>query len=124
MTAQKHAHFIDLDAIDTDVTLVVKFKGAEHKMVAISVGDFVSNMRIIQDMGVASDPQKEMSLLIDMLDKVFPTITRDALWSLTLPQLQALFAKAQEFGGMNAVTDDVKQKLQAEGNENPLQPKS
>jgi hypothetical protein len=116
--------YLDLDAIETEVNLVVKLKGHEHRMVPITVQDFIQNMQIVQSMGTAGDITKEMELLITMLDKVFPTITRDELWKLTLPQLQAMFNMAQKLGGAEAVADEAKEKLAAEGNRNPRKPRS
>lgn len=116
--------YLDLDAIDTEVTLVIKLKGTEHKLVPITVDDFIANMATIEKMGTSGDVKAETELLIEMLSRSFPTIGKPVLWKLTLPQLNAIMAEAQKYSGQGAVTEEIRAKLAAEGNENPPIPKS
>ena len=122
MTAQPN--YLDLDAIDTEFTLVVKLDGTDHKLQPISLEDFVANLRKIQEMGVTTDPMQEVEMLVEMLSKAFPSIGEPRLRKLTLPQLSALMEKAREFNGENAVTREAKAQLASEGNANPQTPKS
>jgi hypothetical protein len=117
-------NYLDLDAIGTEISLVVKLDGKDHQLQAISVDDFVTNLQIVQKMGTDVTVDQEIDLLVDMLSRAFPTIPKERLRKLTLPQLNALMSKAKEFNGQNAVTDEVKEKLKSEGAENPPKPMS
>ena len=99
--------YLDLDAVVADNEVVVKLGGVEHKLVPITLEDFVRNTKIVQDMGVTTDPETEMKLVTDMLFRAFPTMTPEITNKLTLIQLNTLMEFAQKHNGTKKVEKEA-----------------
>lgn len=98
--------FIDLDAIVPD-EVVVKLGGIEHKLVPLSVEDFINNTKDVEK--YASEvisTEAEIEMVSKMLMRAFPTMTVEMLRKLTLPQLQTLVQFAQDHNGQRQVEKD------------------
>lgn len=89
-------HYLDLDAIVPEVSVVIKFGGAEHKMAMPSVEDFVRQTKEMEKLSAAGSPEEEMKLLLGMLGRAFPTIGEANIGKLTIPQLREFAAFAME----------------------------
>lgn len=108
------AKYLDLDAVQADVQLTVKLGGIEHELVPVSVGDFVKNTKMIQQLEAASDdPEKHLTIIMDMLKSAFPTMTTEILNKLTLKQLEALRNVAFNNNGSQEVTQNAAKDAQA-----------
>lgn len=90
------AKMLNLDEVAAREERIVVLKGVEYPMKAVSVKDFIEMTK----RGEEAD-EKNMSFaesvewLIDMVSKVFPTIPKDVLDDLTMPQLNAILELAK-----------------------------
>lgn len=104
----------NLDALPTREERVLVFKGVSHAMVPMSVGDFIENTKLMQDLRGGSENNAVMGLagefqvIVDMVSRVFPTVDQSDLLTLTFEQLNALlaFARGQD------LADQVKEQSQ------------
>lgn len=100
-------NLIDLDAIDNFPDLVVKLAGKEHKLVPVSVDDFVANTKLLASLGKDGDLEKEVEGLKSIILRAFPTMDRDDLGRVPLVNLNKLVGVAQGNDGTNAVKEEV-----------------
>src|SRR5665213_4517497 len=114
MTTKKSARYLDLDAILPDNDVVVRLGGVEHKLVPISLEDFVKNTKAVQNMNASVDPTDEMALVCDMLFRAFPTMTPEIANKLTLIQLNALMDFAMEQNGGKKVQKEAAEEAAAD----------
>jgi len=98
--------FLNLDDFETKVEKVLKLKGKEHKMAALSVGAFIEQMKTAKALEKSGEANIAdfIDHMITMVDNVFPTIGRDELEKLSLDQLNAIldFAKTSQTDGAEA----------------------
>lgn len=106
-TTGKSATYLDLDAVLPDTEVTVKLGGVEHKLVPITLEDFVRNTKIVQVMGATTDPDKEMAMVTDMLFRAFPTMTQEITNKLTLVQLNRLMEFSMEHNGAKKVEQEA-----------------
>ena len=66
--------YLDLDAVVPDTEVIVKLGGVEHKLVPITLEDFVRNTKTVQSMNATADPDAEMAMVRDMLERAFPSM--------------------------------------------------
>ncbi|WP_431854309.1 hypothetical protein [Azospirillum sp.] len=83
--------FLDLDNLPTGAAeRVLKLNGREHTLKPMSVADFIENTRMIQAQGNTLELAQEFELMITLIQRGFPTIAKDELMGLTLPQLNRI----------------------------------
>lgn len=80
--------YIDLDATAPSIEVVVKLKGTEHRMVALTVDEFVANVKASEIKG--GDVESQMMTIKQILIRSFPTMTIADLGTLTFAQLNQL----------------------------------
>ena len=112
-------NFIDLDEVSPATDVTVRLNGAQHKLVPISVEDFIANTRDQAQLGEISDSdpaavEKNLNLIIKMLVRSFPTLTEDDLRKIQLSKLWKLLEFAREAGGQEEVEKEA-----APADENP-----
>jgi hypothetical protein len=100
-------NYLDLDAIIPEDEITVKLGGVEHKLVPITLEDFVRNTKAVQAMGAQVDPEAEMAMVTDMLFRAFPTMTPEITGKLTLIQLNKLLEFAMEHNGAKQVQKEA-----------------
>jgi hypothetical protein len=94
---------INLDQLQTKRDKVVILGGAEHVMVNLTVKDYVHQLKQQAEMeklatAPDSDPEsadRVVELTVDILHKLFPTITKEQLEGLNLDQLNAMRSLAE-----------------------------
>src|SRR4051812_31577861 len=92
---------IDLDEIHQDV-IDLKIKGVLHRMVPLSVLDFVRNMQDLKKIK-DGDLEDEVTVIHRMIKRAFPTIPQEEIEGFTMPMVSKLqdaissvMAKAEE----------------------------
>lgn len=105
--------FIDLDSVAPSVELTVKLGGKSHAMKPATVADFIANTKEIQKLGVNGDIEAETEIVIGMLLRAFPTMTKDMLLALTLEQLNQLNNAARAASGEEVVAEAAAQEAEA-----------
>jgi hypothetical protein len=105
--------YLDLDAIAEGAELVVKLKGKEHKLKQASVADFIANTKQLQKLQGKMTIEEEFDQLIEMILRCFPTMKRDDIDGMTVPQMNRLVATAFEMNGQQ----EAGEALKTEGNE-------
>lgn len=99
--------FLDLDALAKDEEYSVKLKGETHILKMATVETFIENTKSLEKLAAAATQEEEIEVILDMLLRAFPTMKREAINSLTLPQLVALKDFAMTAGGEKvAKTED------------------
>lgn len=106
-TPQIPTLYLDLDAVVPEREVVLKLDGNQHKLATITLEDFVKNNALIQSLQ-GKDMEAEVNGLVDMLDRSFPSVTRERLFKLTLPQLKQLMQFANDNNGSTVVDAEVK----------------
>lgn len=86
---------LNLDEIDPPVQKTVKLKGKVHEMATITVADMIAETRRQEDLqknyGDGVVPAAVIvDLMIEMVMKSFPTMTKEDVSGLTPEQLKAL----------------------------------
>jgi len=109
--------YLDLDAIENEVEIVVKLNGKEHALQPITVDDFIYNTKLVQDLGTNPDFEKETMTIIKMLIRAFPTMTEEELRKLPLVKLNAILDFAQKHNGSKQVEESMAE--EAKEVENP-----
>lgn len=107
--------FLDLDALEDKDEFVIKINGEQHKLVPITVRNFVKNTKIVANLPQNMTVEEETTVIIEMLGRAFPTIPEDDLWEIPLDKLNTLLEFAQQNNGSNAVNE----KAEAEAEANP-----
>ncbi len=93
---------INLDKIVTRKDKVVILDGVEHALRSPTVKDYIDQMRTAKEIDDLTDTptvetaQKVFELTIETLRRSFPTITNEQFHSLTMDQLNALRALAED----------------------------
>lgn len=107
---------LDLDAVIPEREVVVKLDGKDHKLVPVTLEDYLKNTKLIRDLATGGedvDFQKEFDIAIDMVDRAFPSITKDRLQKLTLIQLNKLAEFARGADGTEVAKDAEVQAAEA-----------
>lgn len=112
-----NTNLIDLDAVDNFPDVTVKLGGKNHKLVPVSVDDFVANTKLLAKLGMGGDIGAEVEGLKDIILRAFPTIERELLGKVPLVNLNKLVGMAQDNDGSNAVKADVEAEAVASGND-------
>src|SRR6476620_5890057 len=99
MAKEGNVTFVDLDEIHQD-EVVVNLDGKRHKMVPLSVLDFVKNMKALKQLAEEADLEKEVELVHAMLARSFPTIGLERIQTFSMQMVQSLQAAIQT--AMNA----------------------
>jgi hypothetical protein len=79
---------IDLDEIHQDV-IDLKIKGVLHRMVPLSVLDFVRNMQDLKKIE-AGNLEDEVKVIHGMIGRAFPSIPKEEIEAFTMPMVQKL----------------------------------
>nr|WP_042670043.1 hypothetical protein [Methylobacterium sp. B34] len=98
---------IDLDAVDQFPDIVAKLGGKRHKLVPVSVEDFIANTKLLQTLGKDGDIDAEVSGLIQIILRAFPSMTEDMLRKLPLVNLNKLMGIAQDNDGTKKVQGEA-----------------
>jgi len=98
--------FLNLDDFETPVEKVLKLKGKEHVMQPMAVGAFIEQMKAAKKLDAAgeADIVAHLDQMVDMVDKVFPTVGRDTLESLSFEHLRAIIDFTQKSAEAGAPT--------------------
>jgi hypothetical protein len=107
--------FIDLDAIDNFPDVTVQLGGKKHKLVPVSVDDFVANTKLLAALGKAGDIEQEVEGLKQIILRAFPTMTIEMLGKVPLVNLNKLVGVAQDHDGSNDVKKEAAEQAAAEG---------
>ena len=94
--------YLDLDSFGDASEFTVKLDGTEHKLAALTVDDFIFNTKLIQSLGTAPDIESELSAVVKMLTRAFPTMTEEMLRKLEIRKLNAILEFAHSNNGQRA----------------------
>jgi hypothetical protein len=109
MTTKKEpTKYLDLDSFANEQEFVVKLKGIEHKLVSLTVNDFIFNTKLIQSLGTAPDIETELNAVIKMLTRAFPTMTEEMLRGMEIQKLNAILDFAHANNGQRAGEAEAK----------------
>ncbi len=115
-TRSPNVTYIDLDAV-AEREVVVVIGGQEHKLVPVSVDDFVANTRMIAELGsLEGDAEKTLKLTKDLLVQAFPTMTIDQIGKMSMTQMNKLVELAHGANGQKAAEASA---AEAEATANP-----
>lgn len=108
----KPVTYIDLDAVVPQNEVVVKLDGADHRLVPITLEDFVKNTKLVEKLNEGDKTDGEalelqVNTLIDMVGRAFPTIGADRLRRLNIPQLNQLLDVAKSNNGQETVEKEA-----------------
>lgn len=81
---------INLDALTDEPAVVIVLNGVEHAMVAPTVGSFVTNMKMVQSLAVDAGVADEVDMMIGMILRAFPTLTREDVEGMSFKHLQSI----------------------------------
>lgn len=107
--------YLDLDALASDNVKVLKFQGAEHKLVPVTVDAFIANVKAVQELGVSPSFEAEVDAVVAMLARAFPTFPVPQMRELPLEHLNKILDFAQNNDG----TKQAESEAGAEGAANP-----
>lgn len=102
---------LNLDQLVTKREKVVVLGGVEHVMATLTVKDYIQQMKtgaeinkIMQDTDgdLEMNAEKAMTLTIEGLMKMFPTITKEQFESLNMDQLTALRELSEDYASDDA----------------------
>lgn len=83
--------FLDLDELPTTTPeKVLKFKGVDHPMQPLLVGEFIDQAKLTRE--VKNDAAGTFEFLVEAVGKSFPTLGVEGARKLTMPQLNAILA--------------------------------
>ena len=99
--------YLDLDALQAEVTMVVKLGGKDHQLKSASVSDFIANTKRLQAMSPAMNFEQEFDALAEMILRSFPSMDRKTLEDMTLIQLNHLLSHAFALNGQESVTGKI-----------------
>lgn len=116
-TPNKPVKFLDLDALTSENEITIKLNGTVHKLQPLTVGDFINNTKLIQQLGTAADMETEIEAILTLLLRTFPTMKREELVNLPVQSLNAILEFANEHNGQN----DAKRKTEEASNAIPPQ---
>lgn len=100
--------YLDLDSLVGEIEFVVKLNGHEHRLKEASVGDFIANTKQLQAMDGKLTVEDELTQLMAMILRSFPTMKQADLTSLTVVQLNKLVETAFEINGQTKTSENVK----------------
>lgn len=83
-------NILNLDALETGSEKVIIISGKEHGMVPFSVADFIEQMKSIAQAENAS-PDEAFELVVDSIDRAFPSLPREEILALEMPKLNAIY---------------------------------
>jgi hypothetical protein len=99
---------LDLDAIVPEKDVVIVLDKQEHKLVPVTVENFVKNMKTMEKLGTgALDNETEKNLIVEMLGQVFPTVPAGRFDKLTMQQLNTLLTFSRENSGEDQVEKEA-----------------
>lgn len=85
---------LNLDELETAVEKEIVVDGTSHKMVPLSVEEFISNMKeieAIQEAGTELTPSDTFERSLNMILRAFPTLTAERVRQMKTHQVDALF---------------------------------
>lgn len=104
MTDNPNAVYLDLDGIVPEKEVYIKLDKQDHKLAPITVDQFVKNLQTMQKLGTGKlSIEEEQSLMVEMLEQVFPSVPKGRLNTLTLLQLNTLINFSREHSGEKQV---------------------
>lgn len=106
---------LNLDEIVPEEGFAIKIKGETYELEIASIDTFVANTRAMKALPLRPDPEDEIEMVIGMILRAFPKLTRQVLGGITLPQLKAINDFARTAGGEKVETA-VPANESAEGN--------
>lgn len=107
--------FLNLDEVTPEAEVVVTIDGQDHKMVEMSVSDFLWAQKRLADLEDNKDemsPVEMLQVTVDVLCRQFPTVKREQFERLGLTRLNKLVQFTQETaakGAEDAVAEQVKE---------------
>ncbi len=101
-------NFLNLDEIISEGDEVsFKLNGKSHRMTEATVQDFVNNTRLLQNLGVDGDIEKETQTIVKVIKSSFPTVNEDDLMQLKMKQLSSLMEFMRQHNGEQEVEDEI-----------------
>lgn len=84
--------FLNLDEFETKIDKRVKLNGVTHEFQPFSVGDFINQLKEMEDYASREDvPISEyMAYMVSVVRRAFPTIPEEDLRSMSMPKLKRL----------------------------------
>lgn len=70
---------------------VVTEDGSKHEMVPASVAHFLENLRKVEALGLDASPLTEAELILDTIDRSFPTLERKEIESWPMDIVKNLY---------------------------------
>lgn len=108
-TENQEVRFLDLDALAPEVAVSITIDGDNHKMVEMTVKDFIWAQKIAgESQAIKAEDMKDedyervMERMIDVLDRQFPTCGREKIASLSIAKLTALIKFTGQLGAEGA----------------------
>lgn len=100
--------YLDLDAVLADEPeVVVKLNGKEHKLAPLSVKGFVENVKQAQALPTEPSIDQEVDMMVAVLLRSFPTMSRDELLKLNFSHLNRIVEFSQNATGQAAVEQEA-----------------
>ncbi len=119
MSATTNVTYYDLDAVAGE-QVVITYKGAEYPLVPVSVDDFISNTRMINQLGdLGDDIEKALGLTKTLLKQAIPSMGADVLGKLSMTQMQKLVELCHKMNGQNDATKVAAAEAEKVTTENP-----
>lgn len=81
------AKVINIASLRKPAPVVIETEdGTKHEMIPTSVGDFLTNLKEVEDLGVNASPIQEAQLILNAVSRSFPTLPRAELetWPLDI----------------------------------------
>lgn len=89
--SEREVKFLDLDALAPKEVVRIKLNNKEHEMKEMSVEDFVwATKEAEMREGDENDPAKMLDMMLDILTRQFPSVTRDEFKAMGFNKLSAL----------------------------------
>lgn len=83
-------NFLDLDAIAEQEQFSFKLNGKVHMLKVATVATFAENMKEIQSASLDASLDEEVTLIVKIVKRAFPTMVDEEIQNLTLPQLKRI----------------------------------
>src|SRR5690606_28278618 len=96
--------YINLDAIESAPLAVIRVDGKEHKLVSITVEDFIANFKDVERLSLSASVLDEVEVLTSVILRGFPTLKRESVLKWPMEYLQRI-AMVVRNGGIEELVD-------------------
>lgn len=110
---------INLAALSKEpAVVIIDENGVRHEMKPATVGSFIENVKTIESMGTNASTEDEMNVMMDIITRAFPTITKEMITKWPLENLQSISNMARGHNSELVTEDeDAAKEAEASGND-------